>query len=65
MWYIKLLNFLPTDAAGTGNDKLSLRIAVIRHHLKIETAIVEGSKNVVKMYEATGKEKKALQEVFS
>ena len=32
--------------------------------MKIETAIVEGSRNVVKMYETTGKEKKALQEVM-
>ena len=48
------------DTPEPGNDELSLRIAVIRHHLKIEAAIADGSKNVVKMYE---KDKKALQEV--
>lgn len=57
----KLACFL--DIAEVGNDKLSLRLAVIRHHLKIEAAIAEGSKNVVKTLSAAGKDKKGLQEV--
>ncbi|CAK8674500.1 unnamed protein product [Clavelina lepadiformis] len=50
---------------GDIRDALALRIAVIRHHIKIEAAIVEGSKNVVKMLGMAGKQadKKALQEV--
>jgi len=46
-------------------DSHALRIAVIRHHVKIESAIVDGSKNVVRLLNSAGKQadKKALQEV--
>nr|CAB3264914.1 serine/threonine-protein kinase N2-like [Phallusia mammillata] len=50
---------------ASGSDSLALRIAVIRHHIKIETAIVDGSKNVVRLLASAGKQadKKAIQEV--
>uniref|UniRef100_H2Y6X3 non-specific serine/threonine protein kinase n=1 Tax=Ciona savignyi TaxID=51511 RepID=H2Y6X3_CIOSA len=38
-----------------GNDGLPVRIAMLRHHVKIESAIVEGSKNVVR-FMAEGKQ---------
>jgi len=60
-----ILSFAATLAC-IGNDELALRIATIRHHLKIESRIVEGSNNVVRMLESAGKQadKRALQEVL-
>lgn len=54
-----------TVSHTAGPDSLALRIAVIRHHIKIESAIVDGSKNVVRLLASAGKQadKKALQEV--
>ena len=44
---------------------LELRIEELRHHMRIESAVLEGSKNVVKVLQSSKQaDKKALQEVF-
>ena len=43
---------------------LELRIEELRHHIKIETAVIEGAKNAIKLLQMSkALEKKALQEV--
>lgn len=43
---------------------LEVRIEELRHHLKVETAVVDGSKNAIKGLQSTKvTDKKALQEV--
>ena len=43
---------------------LELRIEELRHHTRIESAVLEGSKNVVKVLQSSKQaDKKALQEV--
>ncbi|XP_078493562.1 serine/threonine-protein kinase N2-like isoform X2 [Ciona intestinalis] len=52
------------NEAVDGNNPLPVRVALLRHHVTIESAIVEGSKNVVRFMSGAGKQadKKALQE---
>ncbi len=43
---------------------LELRIEELRHHMRIESAVMEGSKNVVKVLQSSKQaDKKALNEV--
>lgn len=43
---------------------LELRIEELRHHMKIESAVMEGAKNAIKLLQNTkSQDKKALQEV--
>ena len=43
---------------------LELRIEELRHHMKIEAAMVEGAKNALKLLQTyKSQDKKALQEV--
>lgn len=43
---------------------LELRIEELRHHIKIESAVIEGARNAIKLLQmAKEKDKKALQEV--
>lgn len=44
-------------------ETLERRIEELRHHLRIESACLEGAKNAIKLLQAANKDKKALQEV--
>ncbi len=54
-------------SAGIQRDTLSpleLRVEELRHHIRIESAMIEGSKNAIKLLQASKvQDKKALQEV--
>ena len=44
---------------------LEVRIEELRHHLRIESAVVDGAKNVIRLLQSTrSTDKKALQEVL-
>ena len=53
-----------TLAAKRSEETLESRIEELRHRLRIESACLEGAKNVLKLLQSTkNPEKKALQEV--
>ena len=61
------MHFLHVEVEGQESmlSPLELRIEELRHHMRIESAVLEGSKNVVKVLQSSKQaDKKALQEVF-
>ena len=56
--------FLASTSETDSMSPLDIRIEELRHHMKIEAAVHEGSKNAIKLLQMTGqKDKKALSEV--
>ena len=42
---------------------IEVRIEILRHHLRVESAVVEGAKNALRVLQQGQVDKKALQEV--
>ena len=50
-------------APGLGLTPLELRIEDVRHHIEIESRVVQGAKNMMKFLSKSGQDKKGLLEV--
>ena len=62
-WQFLVLNVLASQRCEVLSP-LELRIEELRHHIKIETALIDGAKNAVKLLQMQkAPDKKALQEV--
>jgi len=63
--FFKFLKFLILERSESHLDaSLEERVAELRHRLRIEAAVVEGAKNVIRTLQSSKvNEKKALQEV--
>lgn len=62
--YFYKLNFL-SERGTDGLTPTEVRIEELRHRLKIEKAVQDGAKNVIRSLQSTkGVDKKALQEVW-
>ena len=48
---------------GTGLSTLELRVLEVRHHIDIESRVIQGAKNMMKFLQHSGHDKKGLQEV--
>lgn len=50
-------------APGLGLSPLELRIEDLRHHIEIESRVIQGAKNMIKFLSKSGQDKKGLLEV--
>lgn len=50
-------------APGLGLSALELRIEDVRHHIEIESRVIQGAKNMIKFLQKSGHDKKGLVEV--
>jgi len=50
-------------APGLGLSPLELRIEDVRHHIEIESRVIQGAKNMIKFLSKSGQDKKGLVEV--
>ena len=50
-------------APGLGLSPLELRIEDVRHHIEIESRVIQGAKNMIKFLSKAGQDKKGLVEV--
>ena len=50
-------------APGLGLSPLELRIEDVRHHIEIESRVIQGAKNMIKFLQKSGHDKKGLVEV--
>lgn len=50
-------------APGLGLSHLELRIEDVRHHIEIESRVIQGAKNMIKFLQKSGHDKKGLVEV--
>ena len=50
-------------APGLGLSPLELRIEDVRHHIEIESRVIQGAKNMMKFLSKSGQDKKGLSEV--
>ncbi|CAG0905746.1 unnamed protein product, partial [Cyprideis torosa] len=73
--YIKMrINVAKENGMGDGRNKgdesglglmtpVEVRIEILRHHLRVESAVVDGAKNALRVLQQGQVDKKALQEV--
>lgn len=64
MYNFKIIFFVLEKSESRLGTPLEERVAELRHRLRIEAAVVEGAKNVIRTLQSSKvAEKKALQEV--
>lgn len=51
--------------ASVGLLPIELRVEEVRHHIDIETRVIDGARTLIKFLQKSGQEKKGLQEVCS